>query len=259
MSPTPAPLDENSARRAPRAWELVVEWVEQRILDGELAVGDLLPAERDLAAQLGVGRSAVREAVRTLQASGVVRSSVGAGAAGGTTITGVPDFALTRLLRLHVALGNFPAADVTEVRVSLERLSAQLGCAEVEVGELPGLREIVEAMDDDNLSIAEFNARDTEFHVALAELGQNRLVTDLTIAIRESMKLPIQRGLQGLEDWTVVRALLRQEHHAILAAMEAGDAAGAAELVESHIRSAYGRMPTLQDRSANPSRPNAAE
>lgn len=229
-----------------------MEWVEQRILSGELAVGDLLPAERDLATQLGVGRSAVREAVRTLQASGVVRSSVGAGAAGGTTVTGLPDFALTRLLRLHVALGNFPAGDVTEVRISLERLSARLACAEAGSSDLDRMRLAVERMDDDSLPIEEFNLSDTEFHVALAEAAGNRLVADLTVAIRESMRLPILAGLRALDDWPKSRALLRQEHRAILDAVVQRDPERAAELVEQHVRAAYSRMPALHDRAASP-------
>lgn len=55
-----------------RAYELVVERVEEQILTGALRVGDRLPAERDLAARLGVSRAAVREAIRTLEAQGVV-------------------------------------------------------------------------------------------------------------------------------------------------------------------------------------------
>lgn len=240
-------------RRALRAWEQVVDWVEQRILTGGLAVGDVLPAERDLAAQLGVGRSAVREAVRTLQASGVVRSSVGAGAAGGTTVTAVPDHALTRLLRLHVALGNFPTSDVTEVRVALERLSARLACAEADAGDIARMQEALVAMDDDSLSITEFNQHDTDFHVALAEAAGNRLAADLTVAIRESMRLPILAGLRELPDWEQSRGLLRGEHHAILDAVVAQEAGQAADLIENHVRSAYARMPALHDRVATPS------
>lgn len=238
--------------RAPRAWEQVVDWVEQRILTGELTVGDLLPAERDLAGQLGVGRSAVREAVRTLQASGVVRSSVGAGSAGGTTVTAVPDHALTRLLRLHVALGNFPSADVTEVRVALERLSARLASSQASVEDLKRMAHEVEAMDDDSLSISEFNLHDTAFHSALAEAAGNRLAADLTVAIRESMRLPILAGMQALEDWPAARAVLRRDHHAILAAVQAHEPEEASALVEQHVRWAYANMPALHGRPAAP-------
>ncbi|KNX36764.1 FadR/GntR family transcriptional regulator [Luteipulveratus halotolerans] len=236
---TSAPGDRDQAARPPRAWEVVVAWVEKRILGGELKVGEQLPAERDLAEQLGVSRSAVREAVRTLQASGVVRSAVGAGATGGTTIAATPHEALTRMLRLHVALANFPGRDVTEVRVVLERLSVALTAEQASPGEVARVREVLEAMDDDGLDREQFNALDTEFHVAIARAAGNRLAADMTIAIRESMRLPILAGLRRVDDWHQHRAALREQHHGIMRAIEARQADAAADLVEQHIRTAF--------------------
>jgi DNA-binding FadR family transcriptional regulator len=229
----------------PKAWEQVVAWVEERVLNGDLVVGSQLPAERDLAVRVGVSRPAVREAVRTLQASGVVRSAVGAGGTGGTTITGAPHQALTRLLRLHVALNNFPTADVTQVRIALERLSVQLASDQPDPQMFARLREFLARMDDDALSIEDFNDLDTKLHVTIAEAAGNRLVTDMTVAIRESMRLPILAGLGALDDWPGMRAALRAEHHAIVDALAAHHPDQAADLVEAHIRGAYARMPAL--------------
>jgi len=231
---------------APKAWEHVVTYVEERIVRGEYVVGTHLPAERELAQLVGVSRAAVREAVRTLQASGVVRSTVGAGGTGGTTITGVPHRALTQLLRLHVALANFPTEDVTEVRVVLERLSVRLACRNISPDDLAAIGRTVDAMDDDSLTTEVFNDLDTDFHVAVANAAGNRLASDLTIAIRESMRLPILSGLAALDDWTVVRATLRAEHHAILDAITAEEAEEAVRLMDMHIRGAYAAMPSLR-------------
>ncbi|HWC21240.1 MAG TPA: FCD domain-containing protein [Flexivirga sp.] len=228
-----------------KAWELVVAWVEDRILSGEYVVGSHLPAERDLAQRVGVSRPAVREAVRTLEASGVVRSAVGAGAAGGTRITGVPHTALTRLLRLHVALASFPTTDVTEVRVALERLSTRLASRRASAGDVAQMQQLLVAMDDDELTMAEFNDYDTGLHVAIAEAAGNRLASDLTIAIRESMRLPILSGLAALDSWTDTREILRAQHHAVVAAISAQDAEHAVTLMEEHIRTAYDRMTSL--------------
>ena len=70
-----------------RAYELVINQIESQILAGALKVGDQLPAERDLAAKLGVSRAAVREAMRAMEAQGVVRSGVGVGPDSGTFLT----------------------------------------------------------------------------------------------------------------------------------------------------------------------------
>lgn len=228
-----------SSPRGPQAFEVVLGWVDEQILEGRLTVGDRLPAERELAASLDVSRAAVREAVRTLQAQGVVRSSVGAGAAGGTVITSVPSRALSRLLRLHVALATLPLPDVIEVRVTLERLSVRLASSHATEEDLADLRRLLEEMDDPEIDRVDFNECDTAFHVALATAAGNRLATDLTAAIRESMRLPILDRFRELASWDEVVPRLRRDHEAIYAAVARGDAEEAARLTEAHIRSAW--------------------
>lgn len=232
---TPVP----GAEAGLRAYEIVLRWVDDRILGGSLRVGDLLPPERELARMLDVSRAAVREAVRTLQARGVVRSSVGAGAAGGTRITAVPSDALSRLLQQHVALANFPLDDVIEVRVTLERLSVRLAASHASTEDLAGLRALLDTMDDPDIDRVRFNDCDTAFHVALAAAAGNLLARDLTAAIRESMRLPILDRLRALDSWEAVCPILRRDHEGIYAAVARGDGAAAAALAEEHIRSAW--------------------
>lgn len=232
--------------RGLRAYEVVLAWVEQKVLTGGLAVGDHLPAERELARTLDVSRAAVREAVRTLQAQGVVRSAVGAGAAGGTTITAVPSRALSRLLRLHVALANFPLSDVIEVRITLERLSARLAARNATDDQLAVAKAALDVMADPAVDRQSFNDADTAFHVALAAAAGNRLAEDLTVAIRESMRLPILDRFRHLDSWDEVVQGLRRDHEAIYAAVEAGATDAAERLVEAHIRSAWRAIGTAQ-------------
>lgn len=226
-----------------RAHELVIARIEEQILAGALAVGDALPPERELAVRLEVSRASVREAIRTLEGYGVLRSTVGAGRQAGTFIAATPSRALTRLLRLHVALGNFPMDDVVDARVMLERSSAQLAAGHAERSELEGMQAILDRMDAPDIDRTMFNDLDTDFHVAIAEAGGNRLVADMTIAIRDSMRTPILRGLEQLSDWTRVADDLRRDHRAILTAIERHEGAQAADLVEQHIRSAHLRLP----------------
>jgi GntR family transcriptional repressor for pyruvate dehydrogenase complex len=228
-----------SGDAAVRAFERVLRWVDDRILSGQLRVGDRLPPERELARTLEVSRAAVREAVRTLQAQGVVRSAVGAGAAAGTTVTAVPAHALTRLLRLHVALANFPLPDVVEVRISLERLSARLAARHASAGDIEGMRQLLEHMAQPGIEREQFNDADTAFHVAIAASGGNLLAADLTAAIRESMRLPILDGFRRIDEWEDVVNELRADHEAIHAAIAEGRADDAERLVEEHIRRAW--------------------
>lgn len=249
MTLSPDPIDgmstephEPHEHRPVRAFEVVLAWVEQRILTGALRVGDQLPAERELARRLDVSRAAVREAVRTLQAMGVVRSSVGAGGAGGTTVTAVPARALVRFLQLHVALANFPLDDVIEVRIALERLSVRLATSNARSTDLARMREALAAMSANVGDKTRYNDTDTAFHVAIAEAAGNRLAADTTVAIRESMRLPLLDAFRYVGAWEDLVAQLEVDHQAIYDAVAGGDPAAAERLVEEHIRTAWARL-----------------
>lgn len=228
-----------------RSYQLVVDQVEEQILSGALTVGDRLPGERELAGRLQVSRGAVREAIRMLEAQGVVRSGVGSGPDAGTVVSALPSEALTRLLRFHVALANFPVDDVVEARVVLERSSAASAAAHAVEADLAAIRAPLLAMDEESADRARFNDLDTAFHIAVAEAGRNRLVADMTIAIRDSMRRPILERFEALGDrWAEVARGLRGEHHAVYDAIAAGDADAAARLIDDHIRRAHAVLGT---------------
>ncbi|AKT51547.1 FadR/GntR family transcriptional regulator [Arsenicicoccus sp. oral taxon 190] len=226
-----------------KAYESVIHHVESGILDGSLKVGSHLPPERDLAMQLGVSRSAVREAIRALEAQGVVASAVGAGKDAGTRITDRRTRALSRLLRLHVALAKYPVDEVVEARVALERSSVVLAARHLHADQQARLREILDRMADPAVSQDEFNELDTAFHVVMAEVGRNDLMTDMTVAVRESLRRPILDAERSLADWAAFRAELQQHHEAIYEAVVAKDEGRAADLVDAHIRAAYAILP----------------
>lgn len=183
-----------------KAYELALDHIEEGILSGRYEVGSILPPERELATQLGIGRSSVREAIRALESQGVLDSAVGAGPASGTRVTSDQSRALTRLLKLHVSLGKYPVDDVVEARVSLERGSAALASTHATADALARLAEVVEAMEAAE-SIAEFSPLDTCFHVLIAEVSENTLISDLTRAVREALLQPIARASARMADW----------------------------------------------------------
>ena len=232
----------------PKAFDIVRAHIEERILDGSLDIGDTLAAERELAAELGVSRGAVREAIRALEAQGVVESSVGAGATGGTRIIRARTRALTRLLRLHVALAGGRLREVVELRVALERSSATLAAASVTPEALETMRTLLAKMRGEGADIETFNRLDTDFHVAIARAADNTLVTDLTIAVRESLRAPILVAEQGLSsgEYADFRGMLCEQHEGIFAALEAGDGEDAAQRIETHIRAAYSALPAMK-------------
>lgn len=218
---------------------MVVDAIEDQILAGALQVGDLLPAERTLSEQLQVSRAAVREAIRVLEGQGVLESNVGSGLKAGTFIAAMPSEALSRFLRLHVALSNFDLREVVQARTILEVESARLAAGVRDAGAVDQMRAAVGEMDRSGVSREEFNEADTRFHIALAHGAGNRLFADMTQAIRESLKLPTLQGFRDHEDWEAVADTLRDQHKGILEAVEAGDVDAAGTRMSDHIATAY--------------------
>ena len=103
-----------------RAHSMVLKWIERQFLAGVIGIGDRLPPERRLADSLSVSRTSVREAIRILEAMGIVRVGVGSGPDAGTVVTADPAGALTAALRLHVATAHLPVAAIVETRKLLE-------------------------------------------------------------------------------------------------------------------------------------------
>ncbi|MGW7350227.1 FadR/GntR family transcriptional regulator [Streptomyces sp. NPDC054784] len=225
-----------------RTFELVLARVEEQILAGNLRVGDRLPPERELVELLGVSRAAVREALRVLEAQGVLRSRVGTGPASGSVISAMPSEGLTQFLRLHMALANFPLPDVVEARATLERSSARLAAERATDDDLARIEEPLLRMDDPALTREEFNDCDTAFHVAVAEAGGNRLMADMTVAVRSAVRTALLSAFHRLDDWDGVTAGLRAEHHAVYDAIALRDTERAGDLIEAHIRGFHHRI-----------------
>ncbi|WP_394686310.1 FadR/GntR family transcriptional regulator [uncultured Microbacterium sp.] len=222
---------------APRAWQVVLERIESDLRDGRLTPGDRLTPERELATQLGVGRSSVREAVRVLEVLGVVRTATGSGPTAGAMIVTTPRGGLAAFLRLQVAANGFPLTDVVRTRIVLEcDVAERLAQDDVDLAEVIG---ILDAMDADDLAPDDFLALDARFHQALSEASGNAVISAMMAGLRSSIEAYTRAGAARLDAWSVVAERLRSEHRNIVAAMSAGDATAAREAVRAHITDYY--------------------
>src|SRR6478736_7039756 len=136
------------AEQPARAWRLVLEHIERDLLDARLGPGDRLPSERDLASELGVGRSSVREAFRVLEVMGLIRTATGSGPQSGAIVIATPTGGMSTLLRLQVAAQGFPLADVVQTRLLLEDAVAAALAGQV-APDLSAAHRVLEAMDAD--------------------------------------------------------------------------------------------------------------
>lgn len=234
-----------------RTHELVLAWIEKQLSDGHLVLGGRLPAERALAEKLEVSRTSVREAIRILEAMGVVRAGVGSGKDAGTVVIAEPATALGSALRLHVATQHLPVADIVQTRILLE--SWAVSRARADAPELLEAGRLLDRMDA-STAVDDFLALDVAFHLSLAEAAGNAVVSAIMGSLREAIEGYAAALTSNLPDWDTTADRLRREHRAILAAVNHHDGGRAAGLVAAHIEGYYREAGLGQNPAEAPAR-----
>jgi GntR family transcriptional repressor for pyruvate dehydrogenase complex len=217
--------------REPTLPDKVTRLLLDRVMNGTLPSGTKLPSERELADQLGVSRTVVREAVRTLQAKGVldVRSGGGARIAElDASLVGEP---MKLYIRASGALGGGAYDDLNEVRHTLEVRLAVLACAAATDDDLDRLRAAHAAFVAGVGDVETASRCDVAFHRTIAEITHNRLYVVLLDAIGDVL-LDIRRSALRAPENT---ALAVAQHGAILDAVVARDADAAREAMHRHL------------------------
>ncbi|KRE91850.1 FadR/GntR family transcriptional regulator [Arthrobacter sp. Soil764] len=222
-----------------RTYDVLVEDIEAGLRSGRFKVGDQLPGERILAETYGISRASVREAMRLLDAMGVLRSSNRSGPKSGAVIVSEPSAGLSATLRLHVASSSLPVEEIVEARILLETWAARTAAQHDNPAGIQRARELLEAMDAPDIDPDAFHALDAQFHLALSALAGNTVIETIMESLSGSIRGYIKDALDALGQWPVVLEQLRAHHHGIFDAVEAKDADGAAELLRSHIAWLY--------------------
>lgn len=227
-----------SPQTTARAWRVVLEKIESDLLEGKLGPGDRLQPERELATTLGVGRSSVREALRVLEVMGLIRTGTGSGPTSGAIIVATPQGGLSQFLRLQVAAQGFPITDVVETRLLLEDWTVGR-LAETDEPDLVEALKTLHAMAEEGVTTEEFLALDSQFHVRLADATGNQIVAATMGGLRTAIEGYVLAGARRLTDWDATAERLVHEHHGIIEAITAGDAATARDRVRAHITGYY--------------------
>ncbi|AJE31922.1 GntR family transcriptional regulator [Corynebacterium humireducens NBRC 106098 = DSM 45392] len=227
---------------APRAYSVVLDWLEEQLRSGEIVVGDKLPGERALAEQFSISRASVREATRILDAMGLVRSGVGSGPNAGAIVISEPSAALAWALRMHVATRALPVRDLVQTRLLLETQAAHDSAdpriapdSEERAAILRSAGEVLDQMDHPGLPAADFHALDAQFHILLTSLAGNVVVETMMASLRQATISYISETVANNPDWPAIARRLQEQHRAILAAVEKRQGAQAAELLREHI------------------------
>ena len=155
-----------------RLYEQIVKQIEDSIERGDLKEGDQLPAERELALQFGVSRTAVREAVKALREKGLVEAYPGRGTFITSETSNSIRLTFDRMIKSGPREGTLHLVEVREI---LEPEIAALAAKRVTEESLNELREAIAIMDGAKGDPDSFIEADLDFHLALAEAAANPL------------------------------------------------------------------------------------
>ena len=218
--------------------------VARRLLDyftsDAIEPGDRLPPERQLAASMGVGRSAIREALAALELLGVVTVRPGSG----TYLRGRASELLPQTLSWGMLIGAPKTRELIDVRHGLEVQAARQAAASIDVQSLEALTGHLAEMESNKTNFDRFVAADMKFHQAIAGAADNSLLDDMLQSIRSLIRVWVERALNDADH----AQLTCNEHRAVLTAISTHNPDEAAAAMSAHMDSAAARlMPTLEE------------
>jgi GntR family transcriptional regulator, transcriptional repressor for pyruvate dehydrogenase complex len=233
--------------REPISAEIARKLLEY-LLSGVLLPGARLPSERELSRTFGVGRSAVRDALKPLSLLGIIDVRQG----DGTYLRATESELLPKAVEWGLLLGEQSAVDLVEARRHIEVALATLAAQRRSEEDLSELRRLLREMQDAG-SDDEFIEADIAFHLRLADAAGNTVLSGILRNIRSLIQVWITRVTLAADSLTPSY----QEHVPIMAALEASDPAAAATAMGAHLDSAGAKLArTLEtERATSPGSP----
>lgn len=201
---------------------------------GEVEPGTRLPPERQLAASLGVGRSAVREALAALDMLGVVSIRPGSG----TYLRGSASELLPQTLSWGLMLGEQRTRELIELRRGLEIQAAGLAAERAGREHIAALAAQLAEMRATVDDLGRFVQADRDFHLEIGAAAGNVVLRDLLQNVRSLLRVWTERILRD----EVLAEVTYAEHAAVFAAIRDHDPAGAGRAMASHMDSAGARL-----------------
>lgn len=213
-----------------RVSQVIVDQIKGLMREGKLANGDRLPSERDMCQRFGVSRVTVREALRVLEASGLIQIRVGS--RGGAFVASPTKERLGEGLADLMTLGPLTPANVTEARSVIEVGILPLVVERATEQDIAGLRRLIDegyealSRDDYTMSLS------ASFHVAVSASAHNPAIETLVHSFHGPMLLSLRQAQ------IVAPAMGRRgtdEHAELVDAIEKRDVEAAVAVMTTHL------------------------
>tara|TARA_R110001606_G_scaffold232277_1_gene379797 strand:+ start:21624 stop:22340 length:717 start_codon:yes stop_codon:yes gene_type:complete len=211
-----------------RLFEDVCDQIRAQIADGSLKSGDKLPAERDLAVQFGISRTAVREALRSLEFAGLIELKKGA--QGGAFVLGT-DMGLVLPFQSILDVGHLSLRELTDARIEIQDIVVRLACAHASIADFDALSADIERTRHhlENGTAGTDPSATQLFYSLLAEATGNRVLVVIVKALSQIVYQaihPLHRPL----NFDLVGVRTRFLDH-----MKTGDVEGARKIMRDYL------------------------
>jgi DNA-binding FadR family transcriptional regulator len=232
-----------------RLYQRIVEQVEDALARGELKPGQRLPSERELAVQFGASRPTVREALRVLESSGLVRSRPGD--PNGPEILPFSPTGLTQQMTRLAQVEEMSIAELVSFRMILDGSANMLAARLRSEAELAAMDMTIAVM---KAAIAkgftEFSEADMAFHDSVAQASRNSLIQVCNMVVRGVVLSLISDKVTRARN---SKALMRESllhHQEVLEAIRQGDGPAAARISRQNLYDYYSGYVPKRDRGA---------
>lgn len=233
-----------------RVSDEVEDQIRRLLVSGELKPGDKLPSERDLAVDLGVGRNALREALRSLEMAGVVE--LRKGPKGGSFVTHGTTDLLTQGLRDLLTLHAVTIEQITEARMLFEQAVVQTACRKATPEDVDEMQAVLDAAKE---AYAQKNfdvklRKLVEFHIVLGQSTHNPVLAFVTESIMRFMQEYAQTIGQDRNELSIIAI------GKIIDAVRARDEKAASHAMSEHLERLKERYLGYEKRRKKPRTPS---
>ncbi len=222
-------------KREPLATEIARRLIDD-LLAGGVEPGARMPSERQLAQAFGVGRSAMREALKSLSLIGLIDVRQG----DGTYLKRADAALLPQIIEWGLLIGEQRTLDLVEARQHIEIDIAELAALRRTDDDLADMERIIQRMERSFNDYTAFVEADVAFHLRLAEAARNSVLRDIHSSIQALLRAWIGRVILAA-DSTLPSF---REHLPIVEAVRERNPERAKQAMEAHMVSAAGRLAT---------------
>jgi DNA-binding FadR family transcriptional regulator len=227
--------------------EQVAAQLSDQIGAGRWKPGDKLPSEAELCYAMNIGRSTLREALKSLAFVGMVQMRPGEG----TYVIETSRLLIDRIMAQGLLKSDKELQDVGEARLLIEAESAALAAERADAKDFDRLDRLMDEMEQSLRGVGrEFVDLDVEFHLAIANCAKNQMLYELLNPIRGVLKEWISKS----QELPGIKENAHQQHAKILAAVRQREPEKARNAMRTHLQtcekmfSLLGRLTSNKDR-----------